>query len=340
MNLRHTLLLAALGLVGCDGGMTMDAGPTPFDAGTPDAGPPPIRYTQFTLRADGWPTAAKVVGAAVLDGVLYVAHTDGVARLPFTETRWSVETTPLSGDLKPTSFQRIDQSLVMTAAGASMGGLFTRELDGPWTQVAGAPTTPQWALVKRSSEYLLSTTGLLMRADSLTGPWTRRSVAGTPLFTRPVKRLVAAPAQQKIFASGDAANNFAGLYESANVGANWAASTTVFGPVEALAASGPIVLVSTSGSPDAGVGQQRSDNYGNTFRRAANPIAEGVTFYLAEGDTFWAGGPGGLKRSDDQGVTFTDASNGLPPGAVTSLTFAGGYVIADTANGPYVNQVP
>lgn len=132
MTIRRVVAVAALALTGCsemmgepDGGR--DGGRLEFDAG-----PPPIVYTQFTRRSAGWPANAKVVGAAVVSGVLYAASSEGVVKLPATDTTWTTELTPLMGDVKPTSFQRNDQQLVMTAAGASAGGLFVKELDGAW----------------------------------------------------------------------------------------------------------------------------------------------------------------------------------------------------------------
>jgi hypothetical protein len=253
-------------------------------------------------------------------------------KLSSFETRWETETTPLTGDLKPTSLLRDDQTLVMTTAGATGGTLFQKEFDGAWAQVSGPPPNPEWALVKKSNDWLLATTGGLYVAPTLTGPWARRSQVGTMLFTRPIARLVAASAQQKLFA----AQLDAGLSESSDVGATWTATAGVTGRVEALAASGAVVLVSSATS-----GQQRSDNYGNTFRPATNPLDAGVRFFVAEGTTFWAGANDGLKRSDDQGVSFVDDLDGLPLGTVvTKLLFAGSYVLAMTAEGPWLNQVP
>lgn len=330
-----TRLLVVLALIssGCSSMTDMDAGTRlPFDAGPFDAGPQPIRYTQFTRRTDGWPAGATLVGAAVVNGVLYAATDQGVVKLSSFETRWETETTPLTGDLKPTSLLRDDQTLVMTTAGATGGTLFQKEFDGAWAQVSGPPPNPEWALVKKSNDWLLATTGGLYVAPALTGPWTRRSQVGTMLFTRPISRLVAASAQQKLFA----AQVDAGLSESSDVGATWSATAGVTGRVEALAASGAVVLVSSATS-----GQQRSDNYGNTFRPATNPLDAGVRFFVAEGTTFWAGANDGLKRSDDQGVSFVDDLDGLPSGTVvTNLIFAGSYVLAMTAEGPWLNQVP
>ena len=329
IRLCGAALLASL-LAGCqgtagdpDGGTRADAGPL-FDAG-----PPPIKYDHYTQRTDGWPTGARVRGAAVLSNVLFVASDQGVLSLDATETRWKPVTTPLTGDVKPTSLIRVDQSLVMTAAGAAGGGLYVKQFDGDWAQVTAAPTTPSWMVVKKSTDYLLATTGGLFAATALSGPWVRRSVVNTAVFATPLTQLVAAPAQQKLFAHGATG----GLFESIDTGRTWTASVPR-GTVDALTADRAIVVVSTS--MDA---QQRSDNYGNTFRAAANPIGDGVVLYVSEGTRFWAAGAGGLKSSDDDGVTFTDNSDGLPVAtAVRALFFAGSYAIVDTADGPWINQ--
>ncbi|MFZ5438867.1 MAG: WD40/YVTN/BNR-like repeat-containing protein [Myxococcota bacterium] len=327
-------VLALLG-AGCTGTVgELDGGSTGTDAGGLDAGPPPLRYTQFTQRADGWPAGARLVGAAVLDNVLFAATTQGLVQLPATDTRWQPVTTPLAGDVVPTSLQRVDQSLVMTAAGSSGGGLYLKPFDGEWSQVTTAPSAPAWALVKKSSSYLLATTGGLFAATSLDGTWARRSAMNTPLFTARTTRLVAAAAQQKLFASGDPGAGFGGLFESSDLGQTWAASAPM-GQVEALAATGAFVLVSTATD-----GQLRSDNYGNTFRAAAMPISGGVLTFSVQGGRFWAGGNGGVLRSDDDGATFVDASSGLAPGtAVRALFFAGSYLLVDTPDGPWLTQV-
>jgi hypothetical protein len=329
MSRSAALLSSLLLLAGCSGAVTDPDGGTPGrDAGV-DAGPPPLRYTQFTRRVDGWPSGAAVRGAAALDGVLYAATDQGLFALPSTETRWAPVTTPLSGDVKPTSLQRVDQSLVMTAAGATGGGLYVRPYDGDWSQLSAAPARPTWALVRKGSEWLMPTTGGLMRAATLDGPWTRRSAMSTPAFASPVRLFVAAPAQQKLFAAGDAG----GLVESADLGATWTAGTPR-GTVAALAATGAFVLVVTSMD-----GQQRSDNYGNTFRAAAAPLPGIVLTYAVNGAQFWAGTSDGLFTSADDGASFTSVS-GLPAGtSVRAVFFAQGYAVADTSDGVYVNQV-
>ncbi len=321
---RLTLLLCSF-LVACTGtAEDTDAGTT-ADAGLFDAGPQPIKYTQFTSRSNGWPSGAAVRGAAVFDNVLYAANDQGLYALPAIDTTWKREVSPLPGDVQPSSLQRFDQTLVMTGAGATTGGVWVKTLDTAWTQVAGAPSTPAWALVKKSTDFLLVTTGGLYASNAVDGTYAERSDAG--VFSQPVRNLVAAPAQQKLFAGS------AGLYESTDVGATWSPST-LRGAVEALAASGPVVLVATATD-----GQQRSDNYGNTFRAQSAPIGSGLLFYTSQGATFWAGGNGGLLRSDDNGATFTSTLNGLPSGvSVRGLFFAGSYVVADTVDGPYVNQ--
>lgn len=314
-----TILTACSGTVG-----ETDAGQQP-DAGLFDAGPPPIKYTQFTSRSNGWPSGAAVRGAAVFDNVLYAANEQGLYALPATETTWKRDTNPLTGDLQPSSLQRFDQTLVLTAAGASAGGVWTKTLDTDWTKVTTAPGLPAWALVRKSNSYLLVTTGALYAADAVDGTYAERSDAG--VFAQPVRTLVAAPAQQKLFAAG------ASLFESNDQGVTWSPSP-LRGAVEGLAATGAFVVVSTAID-----GQQRSDNYGNTFRAQGSPLTSGVLFYGAQGSTFWAGNNAGLFRSDDDGATFVEALDGIPAGtAVRGLYFAGGYVIADTVDGPYVTQ--
>lgn len=316
-------------LCACTGAATEPDGGTPaVDSGI-DAGPPPIRYERFTRRTDGWPMNARLKGAAALDNVLYAATDLGLYALPNTETRWQPVTTPLTGDEKPTSLQRVEQSLVLTSAGATGGGLYVKPYDGDWARVMAAPAAPTWVLARKSSEWLLATTGGLYAASALTGPWVRRSPASAAPFTGPVTRFAAAPAQQKLFAAGDTG----GLYESSDLGATWVASAPR-GNVEALAATGAFVLVATSMD-----GQQRSDNYGNTFRPQAMPLGSGVLTYVAQGTQFWAGSNGGLFLSTDDGLTFAEANDGLPAAtSVRALFFAQGYVLVDSPDGVFVNQ--
>lgn len=325
----RTAAVLSLALLGCPGEAPGPDGGTEVDAGLPDAGPPAIVYTQFTRRADGLPTGARLSGAAVLDGVLYASTSAGLFALPPTETRWESRALSLPAGAEPTSLQRVDQALVLTAGGAATGGLYRRTIDDDWAPVSGAPTVPCWALVKKSTEWLLATSAGLYAAPAVTGPWALRGTATTAPFTARVAHLVAAPAQQKIFAAAQGG----GLYESANLGATWAASAPR-GAVNALAASGAFVWVDVATD-----GQQRSDNYGNTFRPAPAMVS-GLLSWTVQGTTLWATTQGGLSRSDDDGATWQPANDGLPSGTpVLRLFFAGGYVVADTSDGPFVNQV-
>lgn len=322
---RLVLALTTLCLAACTGTVGEADSGTSVDAGRADAGPPPIKYTQFTARSNGWPSGAALRGAAVLDNVLYAANDQGLYALPATEVTWRRETNPLTGDLVPTSFQRIDQSLVLTAAGATSGGVWSRDVDSQWARVITTPDVPTWSLLRKSSDYLLVGTGGLYVSDAFDGTYTQRSDAG--VFAQPVRTFVAAPAQQLMFAAGTS------LAESRDNGVTWSPST-LRGTVDGVAATGAFVVTSTSMD-----GQQRSDNYGSTFRAQSAPLTGGVSFYVAQGSTFWAGNGAGLFRSDDNGATFTDALNGIPANtAVRGLYFAGGYVVADTVDGPYVNQ--
>ncbi|MFO0597222.1 MAG: hypothetical protein U0228_18055 [Myxococcaceae bacterium] len=331
VSLTAVVLVAA----GCSGTSGDDGGMMGTDSGAPfDAGPQPIKYTKYTRRSAGWPSGARIVGAAVVNGVLYAAHSQGLSALKSTETDWTTETSPLTGDLKPTSLQRVDQALVLTAAGATGGGIFTRELDAAWVQVMGPPMKPMWGLTKKGTEWLLVATGALYAAPDLPGPWARRSALNTPVFAAAPTHFMAAAGQQKLFASSLGAAD-GGLFESSDLGATWS-SSTVRGRVDALGGTGPVVLVATTGADG---GQQRSDNYGNTFRPATMPVTGTLDFYVTDGTTFWVGGSDGLAKSSDQGVSFTPEANGLPSGEIFGLWLAGSYVIADTADGPYVNQL-
>lgn len=324
----RTATLLSLALFGCPGEPPPPDAGVEVDAGQPDAGHA-IVYTQFTRRADGFPSTARLTGAAVLDGVLYASSTEGLFALPPTEPRWEARTLPLAAGVTATSLQRVDQALVLTAAGPSSGGLYRRTIDDDWAAIAGAPTAPCWALVRKSTEWLLATSAGLYAAPTLDGPWALRGTATTVPFTSRVAHLVAAPAQQKLFAAAASGS----LYESANLGATWAASTPR-GTVNALAAAGAYVWVDVSMD-----GQQRSDNYGNTFR-AAPATVDGLLSYAVQGTTLWATTASGLSRSDDQGATWQAANDGLPSGtSVLRLFFAGGYVVADTPDGPFVNQL-
>ena len=319
-----TLALCA-GCVGTAG--ETDAGMREEDAGV-DAGPPPIIYTEFTLRSAGWPTAAVINGAATLDGVLYVSTDRGIYALDETSTQWAPVVIPLIHDAPPTSLSLTNQQLVMTAAGPSLGGLFLRPFDDEWNVAPDSPTTPCWALVQRPGAWLLATTGGLYAAATLNGPWSLRSRPGEPLFSAPLRHLVTAPSAQKLFADGAFD---AGLYESVDEGATWARAMN--GAVDAIAADGVNVLLSIDGA------QQRSDNYGSTFHPANAPVGGVVSQFVFANGRAWAATSSGLFASDDRGVTFSAVTDGLPAGTATrSVWFAGRYAVVDTTTGPWVNQ--
>lgn len=328
--MRRALALAALLFAACEGTVgELDAGET--DAGSPDAGKP-IVLNGFTQRADGWPAGERLLGTALLDNVLYAASESGVQALPLSEARWSAVTTPATGDEKPTSFQRVERSLVLTVAGASSGGVLVKEYDAAWSRLT-APTTPAWSLTKKGSELLLATTGGLFAAPAIGNTWTRRSAISTPLFTHAVRRLIAAPGQARMFASGDAAFALGALSWSDDSGATWS-SGLVRGDVLALAASGSYVFVESTMD-----GALRSDNYGNTFKAMPGMIGAPAQVFLVTQTRVWAGTASGLRISDDWGATWSDDTNGLPAGlGVRGLFLSGSLLVADTPMGPFVTQ--
>lgn len=323
--MKTHLALVCLLLLGCpaENQNTLDGG---FHVEPFDAGPPPIKYTQFTARVNGWPSGAAVRGVALLDTTLYAATDYGLYALPTSSATWQHETLPLPAGEQPSSLQRIDDTLVLTTASESSGGVWTRQSDTAWTRVSGAPAAPTWKLFAKSADYYLVTTGGLYVASDYEGAWAARSDAG--LFSEPVRLVAAAPAQQKMFAANGE------LWESNDNGVTWRTLDAGAGAVTGLAANGAFVLIAT----DDGT-QLRSINYGNTFSAQATGLAAGVSFYLWQSPRFWAGNGDGLWASDDDGVTFTARGTGLPGETpVTGLFFSGSYVVADTVDGPYVTQ--
>lgn len=328
--MKHQIMLLSVLLLGCpaeENQPKLDGG---FYVEPIDAGPPPIKYTQFTARVNGWPSGAPVRGIALLDTTLYAATDYGLYGLPTSSATWQRETLPLPTGEQPSSIQRIGDTLVMTTASDTSGGVWTRQSDTAWTRVASAPAAPTWKLFSKSADYFLVTTGGLYAASDYEGDWAARSDAG--LFDEAVRLIVAAPAQQKMFAARN------GLWESVDNGSTWrtfdAGANT--GTLTGLAANGAFVLVAT----DDGT-QVRSINYGNTFSSQPTGLDAGVSFYLWQSPRFWAGNADGLWASDDDGVTFAAQGAGLPSETpVTGLFFSGSYVVADTVDGPYITQQP
>jgi hypothetical protein len=242
---------------------------------------------------------------------------------------------PLGTGEAPTSLQRLDNGLLLTSASATKGGLYARPWDGDWARVGSSPQAPSWQLVKKGAELLLATTGGLFAAPTLAGPWVRRSASTTATFSHAATALVAASAQQRLFAAGDPGWQQAELASSNDLGATWTTGLAK-GDVRALAAAGAYVYVEVSTD-----GTLRSDNYGGTFKPMPAPVGASVKAFLVVDARVYAGTAAGLRTSDDNGVTWADDLHGLPAGiGVNGLFVAGSLLVADTAAGPYLVQLP
>lgn len=324
---RPLVVVALLLLAGCTGLVDgLDASVTPADDAGLDAGPPIIVLASFTLRGDGWPTGEALVGAALLDNVLYAASTSALFALPLTQTAWQPVATPDGG--APTSLQRFGTTLAMTVAGSSGKSVWTRTVDADWSELTTAPAAPAWALVHKGSEYLLATSrGLYAAPDLGATSWGKRTAL--PPFTAPVSALVAAAGQQRLFSIADA-----GLFTSDTAGATWATGV-VTSAVSALSAGGAYAFAALA----ADAGELRSDNYGATFKPMPTPVGATVEVFLFDQNRVWAGTGSGLVLSDDLGVTWSADTHGLPAGLeVRNVIVAGSLLVVDTPNGPYVTQ--
>ncbi len=326
MTLRAPLALA-LFLTGWTGLVDpLDSGAPADDAGV-DAGPPIIVLPNFTLRSDGWPTGEPLLGAALLDGVLYAASPSGLHALPLTQTTWQPVATPDGG--APTSLQRLGTTLVATVGSGTGKGVWTKTVDTDWLELGTAPTAPAWALTRRGTEYLLATSKGLYAASDLTASFGRRTSATTAPFTGSVEALVAGVGQQRLFALADG-----GLFFSDTAGSTWAAGP-VSGQVTTLTASGAYAFAALA----ADGGELRSDNYGATFKPMPTPVGAPVAALLFDQNRVWAGTNAGLVTSDDLGMTWAADTHGLPAGlAVRQVVVAGSLLVVDTPNGPYVTQ--
>jgi hypothetical protein len=299
--------------------------PSGSPTGPTEPGQPAAPSVAFQGLSDGLPSQPSLAGTAQLDGTLYAVANDGLYALASGASKWDSVAVMKTGE-RATSVSRIDSAIYMTSSdGAGHGGLYRRSLsDGTFTAVAGAPSVECYALVKKDSELLMTTSGALLASADSGATWTPRSSAA--IFSNAVSVLVASPAALRIFMVVSGA-----LYYSDDAGASWS-NGLITGQVTAISANGAYVLVQTS------AGAVRSDNYGATF----HPVDIGGTAasFALSGERAYAGTATGLRLSTDGGATWMDAGNGLPAGtAVTQLFLAGSALVATTGQGIYVAQV-
>ncbi len=283
----------------------------------------------YNARFDGWPAdAGAMVGAAAFDGTVFAATGGQVLSLPLTDTRWAPLALTLETDEVVTSLKRIDSTIVVTTAGPSGGALWLKPASGEFAKSANAPAKKLWGVVKKGSEFLLATSGGLFAASDLTGMWVKRTrvETGTP-FVGKVSRLVAGAGQLRMFAAGDSTASTGGLFYSDDTGINWAASS-VKGNVRALEADGTAVLLETSVD-----GQQRSDNYGNTFKPMT--VGGGVSGFAFGASLVFAATDAGVQTSADLGATWgADSQANAPVGPARRVFTSGSLLVVDTEAGP------
>ncbi|MBX7112934.1 MAG: hypothetical protein K1X64_01275 [Myxococcaceae bacterium] len=294
-----------------------------------------IKLNQFRDVSAGLPSPPFIVSAASLDGALYALVKDTVGktnlfRLPSGAEAWEAVALPVTGQERPTFITRLDFSLIVTAAdSAGQGGLFQFSLgDETWKKMS-APNYAGSFVVKRGSEWLWATTQGLFASADRGATWSRRSVAGTALFSQPVRRLVASLAAARLFA----VSNAGVLMHSDDSGASWNQGL-VDGEVTALVAQGAFVLAETAAD-----GTLRSDNYGGTFH-PLSMNAKVVSFATLGNMQLVAATAADMRSSDNGGSTWKTMNVGLPPStSLSSLAQAGSALLASVSGKLFVAQM-
>ncbi len=294
-----------------------------------------IKLNQFRDLSAGLPAQPFITSAAALDGSLYalVNETAGktnLFRLPSGADAWEVVALPFTGQERPTFITRVDFSLVVTAADSTgHGGLFEYSLgDEAWKKLP-APNNAGSFVVKRGSEWLWATTQGLFASADRGASWSKRSAAGTALFSQPVRRLVAAPAAARLFA----VSSVGMLMHSDDAGASWNQGL-VDGEVTALVAQGAFVLAETVAG-----GTQRSDNYGGTFHPLSMDTKV-VSFATLGNMQLVAATAGDVRSSDNGGSTWKTMNAGLPQStSLNSLAQAGSALLASASGKLFVAQM-
>ncbi len=337
---RSGLLLAIL-CAGCVGEAEWVLVPGGAPVAPPN-GARPVRLSGFHSLSAGLPAAAEVKYTAHLDGSVYAVVQSGTESglyvLPSGASRWEKTGPALRPGEQFRFVVRIDLALYATAANVSSGQGSVWRLDfgdDAWERLE-APDLPATALVKKGGELLLAaqgdpTTAGLYASSNRGATWTKRADATkvTSAFLRaPVRTFVAAPAQQRMFAVGDAASGFGGLHYSDDSGATWSPAP-LEGDVRGIHAAGQYVFVDVTTD-----GPHRSDNYGSTW----HPMSLGASApsFFVTGERAFAGTSNGVKVSDDAGQTWRDASDGLPPAPVHHLYLAGSSLFAAAAGQVFV----
>lgn len=327
---RVSLFVVLFALTGCGAGtadyVLAPEGPTPGKK--PGDG---TKLGEWRSATTGLPQG-EVTHAAHLDGAVFVlVKGGGVFKLNRGESQWEAANPQLASAAETvTSVALVDLSLYATTSDGATGNLYRLKFsDDPWTKVSAAPSLPMTAVVKKGSALLVAVSGaqagLFASVDSGSSFTRRADATKAAFFTSGVRALAAAAAAQRIFATGDIAAGFGGLYASDDDGRTWA-KLPLKGDVEAISASGPVVLTSVTLE-----GELRSDNYGNTFH-PVDVLGPSRSFYLS-GQKAFAGSIGSVVVSDDAGASWQAPQAQMPTTSEVGLVYLAGTTLVAVAGG-------
>ncbi len=301
----------------------------------------PVGVGAFAEVSAGWPAAAEVAAMAHFNGILYAVVRSGGTRslqaLAEGATQWKPVALGLAPSEEVVSVVKVDLAIYVSAGNdtAGTGGLYRLDIaSDQFTRLGTLPSGAPSALVKRGSQLLVAVSGVeggVFASSDRGASWTRRASneGENGFLRRPVRQFAAAAAAQRIFATGEIASHFGGLYFSDDDGAHWRAAP-ISGDVLALHAASELMLVDVTVD-----GPQRSDNYGATFHPAVG--VNGAQSFLISDSLSYAGTAQGLKVSADRGLTWAASGEGLPAGAeVSDLYLAGTQLFTVTPGRVFV----
>jgi hypothetical protein len=320
-SLGVTVLSVAM-LFGCVGDAVLE------NSAAVPLNPSQVSVTGFSDTSQGLPAAFAPVGAAQLDGTLYLATDMGLYAFDENARAWTSVLLPTSAGERPTALVRSDLSLFVAFADPinGSGGVAIKDIaDERFAKTTGVPDAPVWGLARRSGVWRVATSRGLWEGPSLNAPLTNRSM-GAP-FDGELRAFVAAAAQQRMFV----VDRRGVLLFSDDIGATWQV-LNVGGQVKAVVAAGAGVLIETD------AGGHKSDNYGATFSAMGEVVKE-ASFALTSGQAF-AMTPLGLHVSDDGGATWVPLRSTPPPSATGGRVFlSGSALVVVRAPSVFVAQI-
>ncbi len=312
--------------------------PNPDPSAGGDPSDPAVRLSTFQALSAGLPASTVVRCTAQLNGKLYAvveaSAGNGLYVLDSGSTEWHAVDIALRTGEHFTSIVRVDFDLYATAAHATTPQGSTFKFDhtrGTWAKLAGAPDVQTWTVVKRNDEILLATLSALYVSKDSGATFARRGTQWAAPMDKPLRQLVAAKAQTRLFAVQEGTGGYGALYYSDDAGETWQ-TNIVPAPVRGFAADTAYAFADVKG-----LGAVRSDNYGSTFK----PMNMGVTAqnFVTLGKKVFAATMNGLRLSEDGGGTWKDPANGLPTTEVKSIHVAGSSMLAATVQGVFVAEV-